>query len=71
MGIEVGVKEKKYFLINENCPTDPVEYLVKNGVFPFEYVTEVTKEESLNNLSITITYGLTFEEAKAHFSGNK
>ena len=51
-----------------SASVNPWEYFVQSGKLPLEHLEEVSEEESLNNLSKTITYGLTSEEVKSHFS---
>jgi hypothetical protein len=65
---EQNLSAAKYYLIKDSCPVNPWEYFMKTGKLPLEHFEEVSKEESLLNLSKTITYGLTSEEVKAHFS---
>ncbi len=61
----------KYYLIKEDCPVDIFGEFLNTGKLPLTYLKEVKKEESLSNLSKTITYGLTAEQVKAHCSGSK
>jgi hypothetical protein len=67
-GRELVVKENsRFFLINDDCNSDPIGVFIKTGKLMRDCLTEVDEETALRNFSKAILYGFTNEQVKSFF----